>query len=302
MRGKIFLTLIIVLAFAGSFVAQWLLTRNGNELDSDKITGPERIVSMSPSVTEALFELGLGDRTVGVTTFCRYPPEAEKIDKVGGYLDPNYEAIVALKPDLVILRKEFEEAEEKLEGLGIRTLIVDHNNIDGIIESFIRIGRSCGAGTRAKQIVADLKTRMNSLREKTSGQLRPKVLICIEREMGTGSIRRVCAVGKDGFYNEMIRIAGGTCVFEETGIAFPKVSIEGILRADPDIIIDIAPNLAGLNLDEDTVLKDWQMISEVAAVKNNRLHVMTQDFMVIPGPRFIIIIEELAKIIHPELE
>ena len=124
MRGKILLTSIIIAAFLGSFVAQWYLTKRGNG-DIEMVRSSERIVSLSPSVTETLFELGLGDRVVGVTSFCKYPEEALNLPKVGAYLDPNYEAIVALTPDLVILRKEFEEAKMQLEDLGIRSLTVD---------------------------------------------------------------------------------------------------------------------------------------------------------------------------------
>ena len=300
-RWKILLTLIVILAFAGSFVAQWLLTRSRND-DLNRVVSCERIVSLSPSVTEVLFELGLGERVVGVTSFCKYPAEAEGIRKVGGYLDPNYEAIAVLRPDVVVLREEFEQAKNRLEGLGIRTVTVDHNGIEGIVESFGIIGRQCGAAARAREIAADLKARMEHIRRKTEGQPRPTVMICVERQMGSGSITGVCAAGSDGFYDELIRIAGGVCAFEETGIAFPSVSTEGILNADPDVIIDVIPDLEERNLDEGTVRKDWLGLSGVSAVRNGRVHVLTEDFMVIPGQRFVLIIEKLARIIHPEME
>jgi iron complex transport system substrate-binding protein len=249
-----------------------------------------------------LFELGLGERVVGVTSFCKYPPEAERIREVGGYLDPNYEAITALRPDVVVLRKEFGEAEKRLEGAGIRTIVVDHKDIEGIVESFGIIGRECGAVARAGEIAADLRARMELIRGRTEGGATPKVMVCVEREMGSGTISGVIAAGRDGFYDELIRIAGGVCAFRDTGIAFPSVSTEGILNADPDVIIEFVPDLEERNLDEETVRKDWQALEGVSAVRAGRVHVLTEDFMVIPGPRFVRIIEELAGIIHPEME
>jgi len=301
MRGKILLTSIIIAAFLGSFVAQWYLTKRGNG-DIEMVRSSERIVSLSPSVTETLFELGLGDRVVGVTSFCKYPEEALNLPKVGAYLDPNYEAIVALTPDLVILRKEFEEAKMQLEDLGIRSLTVDHNHIEGILDSFTAIGKQCGTEPRAREVVEDLRDRITRIQEATIGLPKPKVMVSVEREMGTGSIKGVYVAGRDGFYDKMIRTAGGVSVFEDTGIPFPNVSMESIMRADPEIIVDIVPDHEQRDLDEAAMKRDWRKLSEVAAVKNGRVYVLTQDFMVIPGPRFILVIEEFARIIHPEIE
>ena len=301
MRGKILLTSIIIAAFLGSFVAQWYLTRSSDG-DIEMVRLYDRIVSLSPSVTETLFELGLGERVVGVTSFCKYPEEALKLPKVGAYLDPNYEAIVALTPDLVILREEFEEAKMQLEDLGIRSLTVDHNSIEGILDSFTAIGKQCGAEPRAREVVEDIRDRMTKIKEAAGELPRLKVMVSVEREMDTGSIKGVYVAGRDGFYDEMIRTAGGVSAFEDTGIPFPNVSMESIMRADPDIIVDIVPNLEQRDLDEAAMKRDWQKLSEVAAVKNGRVYVLTQDFMVIPGPRFILVIEEFARTIHPEME
>ena len=304
MRGKVLLTVIIVLVFAASFVGQWLVIRSESRATENAAPFPRggRIVSTSPSVTEALFELGLGDSVVGVTTFCTYPPEAQKIDEVGGYIDINYEAIVALRPDIVVLLKQQVDAATCLGLLGIRTIAVDHTSVEGILDSFITMGTVCGAGSRGEEIAADLNGRMRIIARKTRGLSRPKVIVCVERARGAGVVSAAFVVGRDGFYERLIRIAGGECAFAESKTGFPMVDAVDILMADPDIVIEMAPRLEGTGLDRRSIRKDWEWLPEVSAVKNNQVYVFSEDFMVIPGPRFILILEELARLIHPEVE
>src|SRR5438552_2712994 len=96
---------------------------------------PQRIVSLAPSITELLFALGLGDRLVGVTTYCRYPPAALRIARIGGYLTPSYEALAAARADLAILLPEHDDVRRRVEEIGIPTLRVNHNTLQGILES-----------------------------------------------------------------------------------------------------------------------------------------------------------------------
>jgi len=143
---------------------------------------------------------------------------------------------------------------------------------------------------------------MKTVGSKTKNLPLLKVLICIEREYGQGSINGVIAVGRDGFYDEILRLSGGKCLFEETGLPFPPVSAESILRANPDIIIDMIPDIEDRGLNRDAVIRDWQALHGVNAVKNNKIYILTQDYLVIPGPRFVMIIEDFAKLIHPEAQ
>ncbi|MBR5626732.1 MAG: ABC transporter substrate-binding protein [Thermoguttaceae bacterium] len=113
---------------------------------------PQRIISTVPSITETLFALDLQNRLVGVSDFCHYPPEADKIRKVGGYFDPNLEAMLELEPDLVLILKENQDLRRRLESLGINVLTVDHSSITGILESFEQIGAVFGDDFQAKDI------------------------------------------------------------------------------------------------------------------------------------------------------
>ena len=208
-----------------------------------QVDSTQRIISLSPNVTEILFALGLGDKIVGVTRFCSYPPEAKKKMKVGGYLDPNYEAIVSLKPDVVVLLSGFESIKNSLSELGIKYLEVENKTVAEIMESIDYLGKQFSVEQQAKTILAEMRSKINRIKQKTNHSTRPKVLIVVERNLGTGAIEDVYVAGKNTFYDELINMAGGINAFEDEKIAYPIVSAEGIIHLNPDFIIDLIPQL-----------------------------------------------------------
>lgn len=259
-----------------------------------------RIVSMAPNITETLFALGLGDRVAGVTDFCKYPPEALTRPKTGGLFNPNYEAVVSLKPDLIILLPEQEETRKYLSGLGIETLTVHNRVVAEILDTITAVGNACGAQEKAAGLRKEIESRMAAIREKTAGRGRPRVLMVVERTMGAGSPGAVYVTGPETFYDELITIAGGTNAYIGHSIAYPQISGEGILKLDPEIIIDLLPVMRVRGIDEKTLRRDWNSLPGVSAVKTGRLYTMSADYTAVPGPRFILILEDLARIIHPE--
>lgn len=294
------LVMLLPLLFCFSQLAVFAAPGDGESLGSSQPV-PGRIVSLAPSITEILFLLGLADRVAGVTRYCVYPPEARKKPKVGGYYDPSYEAIVALKPDLVIVLPEHEEHRRNLERLGLATLAVDHRDIPGILASIATIGKACGRERAATATVDDLRKRTNAVREKTRGLDRKRVLVSVGRNMGSGRIEDVYITGRTGFYNNLIDLAGGVNAFDGD-IAYPMVSEEGILRINPEVIIDMVPDLEEKGLTRDSVLKEWKALKGLDAVRNGRVHVFGQDYTVVPGPRFIRVLEDMARAIHPEAD
>ncbi len=108
-------------------------------------TSPKRIISTAPSITEMLYALELGDRVVGVTTYCHYPPEVRNKPKIGTYLTPNFETTLALEPDLVVVLKEHRELGEKLRGFGLPVLDLQHNTLEDIYQSMLTLGKRTGA-------------------------------------------------------------------------------------------------------------------------------------------------------------
>lgn len=295
---------IVVLVFGSSLVARWMFYTPAEDLvvSAPPAGGYTRLVSLAPSITETLYALGLGDRVEGVTRYCDYPPEAKERPRVGGFLDPNYEAIVGLEPDLVLLLTIHAEAKNRLAALGIDTLVVDHRTLDGILASFQAIGDACGIADTARELVADLEARIHRVRAKTAGLDRPRVLVSSARELGKGRVESVYAAGKGQWYDDLIEYAGGENAFQDTLVQFPQISAEGLLRLDPDVIIELAPELASASYTAEDVRAEWDGLADMTAVKTGRIYVLDGDYVSIPGPRFVNTLEDMAKVLHPEVD
>ena len=298
---KIVFAAIIVLVFAGSYVARRQIERAEAHAPRS-LGGATRIVSMAPSITETLYALGLGDRVIGVSRFCRYPAEVNEKPRVGGYHDPNFEAIVALKPDLVVMLEGHEQNQPAFARLGLPTLTVRHTSVEGILESIASIGDASGTEDRAGEIVADIRRRLARIERKTASRPRPRVLFSIDRTLGAGGIEDVYIAGRDGHIDRIIELAGGRNAFDRGAARFPQVSGEGILNMNPEVIVDLVRGLSATKLDRRTVRADWNQLPQVEAVRTGRVYVIDDDYAYVPGPRFILLVEKLARLIHPEVD
>ena len=261
-----------------------------------------RIVSMAPSITETLYTLGLSDRLVGVTRYCTYPPEAQRLPKVGGFLDPNFEAIVALKPDLVIMLEEHEQWLPGFQKLGLRTTVVCHKYIEGIIESLRTVADVCGVDDRGRRAADDVQSRLDRVRQKTAGARRPRVMISIDRIQASGGLVDVYIAGNDRYFDKMIELAGGENVAHRALARFPIVSTEGVMRMNPEVIVDLVSGIESHDFRPEQTLADWQGLENVDAVKQHRIYAFNRDYSTVPGPRFIRFVEDLAQLLHPEIE
>ncbi|MBI2302436.1 MAG: ABC transporter substrate-binding protein, partial [Armatimonadetes bacterium] len=200
---------------------------------------PQRIVSLAPSITETLFALGLGDKVVGVTRACDYPPEAAGIAKTGAFLDPSFEAVVALRPDLVVLPSSGVEAQRELAKLHLRTLMAPQQTLAGIHQSIRLIGGACGARAAADALLSQLTRRAAAVRRAVAGRPRPRVLICVGRDTASGQLAGMSMAGAHTFYDEIIRAAGGTNACADTAATYPEFSAEGVLQTNPEVIVDL---------------------------------------------------------------
>ena len=297
---RFFLVTAIAILFVASWAARGACERKIDQKRTSS-AAPLRIVSLAPNITETLYALGLGDKLVGVSRFCTYPPEAQEKPKIGGLYDPNYEAIVRLRPDLIVMLTEHATIMEGLEKLGIHSLVVRHATIDDILDSFVRIGDGCGAAEEGRRLQQDIQKRLETLEKKNASKKRPRVLVCVERTTGTGQLADIYIVGNDGFLNRIIAAAGGVNAYDGN-VAFPIVSMENVMKMNPDVIVDLVGGLTGNRFQSENDLSDWKEVAEVAAVKNGRIFSFDQHYATVPGPRFIQIVEDLARILHPETE
>lgn len=260
-----------------------------------------RIVSMAPSITETLFALGCGDRVVAVTDFCEYPPEVRNLPRVGGYVNPNLEAVLRLRPDLVVAPAGAEDLPAKLKAMGLPVLTVDHRSIEGVFDSLSILGKALGVERRAEELRATWRKRLDTIAQRCRGQPRPRVLVVVDRPLETGRLQNLCAAGSDGFLNRLVELAGGENVIGDSAVAFPIISAETVLRLNPDVIIEIQAGREISSERHSEWLAAWQEVKEVSAVQNGRVYLLGKDVPVVPGPRMLDLAESLGRCIHPEL-
>ena len=259
-----------------------------------------RIVSVAPSLTETLFAVGAGDQVAGVTRFCIYPKEAKLKPKIGGYMDPNSEMILALKPDIVLLLHENGGHLENLRRLGLNVKLIDQRTVQAILNSIREIGALTGKEETAQNLEETIRKRMDRLKSKTAGEKPPRVLLAVSHEAALTPPKRVFVPQRRSFFGEMIEMAGGKNVCERNGSHFEMLSQEGMIQLDPDVILDFIPGLRESGISREEMIKQWAKIPGLRASRNGRVHIFDQLHAVVPGPRFIEILEEMSKKIHPE--
>jgi iron complex transport system substrate-binding protein len=253
---------------------------------------PTRLVSLAPSITETLYAIGLGDRVVGVTEFCDYPPEARDKPRVG-YSHPNLETIVALQPDLVLAPRDFIRPDVlgKLEQLKIPTFVVEAKTVEDIASQIQTIGRMLGRSPSADSVAMELRGRLAALKRRTETLVRPRVLYVLNSQP-------LITVGPGSFIHQLIEMAGGANVAARAASPYPRLSIEAVLKEDPQVIIFPVGASEGIPRGEQELWRRWNTMT---AVKTNSFHHIASDLLNRPGPRIVLGLEKLAEIIHPEV-
>ena len=268
----------------------------------DPPTSPQRIVSLAPSLTETLFALGVGDRVVGVTRYCAYPPAVESVHVVGGHLDPNFEAIVALEPDLVVALPSSHEHTLRRESLGLHVVGIDQRAGASIVESVVALGEACGAAERGRDLQEDIERRLARIEERVAAAHRPRTVVVIGHQGEGTAVRAVWAAGRESFYDEVVRLAGGINTVESGPVRYPELGREGLAAIDPDVVLDLVAGLEDRSLDLDAMQLAWSKLTELRAAREGRVHVLVGDHMVVPGPRLPEMVEEMARALHPDLD
>jgi len=265
--------------------------------------GYQRVISFLPSVTETLYALGVEDKIVGVTRYCKFPPQAQQKPNIGGLMDISYETIYNLEPDLLILSTTADEQWTILNKMGFNLLEVETRSVGGILESIMIIGQALGQEKEAEALTAAVKERIEYVNEKTKNLSRPKVLITYLRPYDEGGIRDVYIAGNNTYFNDLLEMAGGENAYQGPGlITSPIISVEGILDMDPDVIVEVTSRLNESFLSPEELLDDWDAVPQLKAYKNNRIYVLDQPYVGIPGPRLGQTLEDMARVVHPEAD
>jgi iron complex transport system substrate-binding protein len=267
----------------------------GREVTINKL--PQRIISLAPSITEILFALGLDDRIVGVTDYCDYPEAAKAKPRVASYTTPNTEKLVSLQPDLVLAESIHEKTVlPVLEKLGLTVLVSSATSIDAVLHDINLTGQISGKSKIAAQLVEKMSSRIKAVSIKTEGltpENRPRVLYVVWHQP-------IWTMGSKTFIDELIKTAGGINIFSNDFEKSRVVSLESIIAKNPQVII-----VSGMATTGDQIyngIKNEERLKSVDAMVNNRIYKISDSNLIErPGPRIVDGLDELAKLIHPEI-
>lgn len=256
----------------------------------------QRVVSLAPNLTEILFAIGAGDQVVGVTTFCNHPPEAATRTQVGGFTSDTIaiEQVVALEPDLVLSTGGFQlETIEALDALGIPVLALDPNTLEGVVGAIGAIGWATGHGDEAIALVEQMTARIDAVKAAVAD------IPADERLTVYWQIwdEPLMAAGPRSFPGELITLAGGVNIFEDTDDFYPTVAAEEVVTRNPQVIM--GPDMAGPALTIETLQQrpGWGALD---AVQHGRIHVIADDTVSRAGPRLVDALEAIATALYPE--
>lgn len=255
---------------------------------------PMKIVSLAPNNTEVLFALGLGDKVVGVTSYCDYPEEAKTKEVVGDFQGNNLEKIIELEPDLVLIYGSGNEEENNvLNDAGIKVLGFMPETIESVMKDIETVGKAAGKSKEAAEIIQAMNNKKEEIINKVKGQEEVKVFYEIWHDP-------LMAAGKGSFMDELIALAGGKNIAEDAEGAYPQYDLEQLVERDPEIY------LAAQDMPDKTVesIKARPGFDSISAIKNDRVYVFEgneANLVSRPGPRIIETLEVIAKAIHPEL-
>lgn len=294
---KVLLIVIVAAVFA---VCGHMLARGKGDGVSPESRAASRIISLSPSLTEALFTLGLGDNVVGVTRYCEFPAAVREKQTIGGYSDHSYELIMNLKPDMVFAMQEQTKSIEQLQKLGVPVVVLSMHDVEGVLESLLQMGSMTGKEARAAELVAAIRERMAYLRELTRELEPTKTLLCVGRNMGGSSVRDVHAAGPDTYIGMLLGYVGGVNVYAGA-VAYPSLTTEAVIRFNPAVIMEMVPEVEKGVITEAEVVEQWQGLDHIEAVRNQDIHVLTGSYTTVPGVRMVLLMEDMLQILHPEL-
>lgn len=245
-------------------------------------------MTLSPSATEVVAALGATSLLVGVDDYSKFPPEVEKLPKVGSFLTPNLEAIVALKPTLVIVDDVHKPAAGALRDAGLTAIECPIHALPDVKKALADVGAKIGKVDEAKRVSEAIEAALDRAAAKRPAK-RPRVLLILDRE--ANGLGNLVAAGPGSWLDELLAVVGGENVLSASGVRYPKLSLEEVVRNKPEIILDAS-------FAARTSTKEWTSV-DVPAVKDGKVLVLSEDFILAPSPRVGQALDAVAKAIAP---
>ena len=291
---------IVGLAIIGLTARQARPIDNTAEL-SNSPTGLKRVVALAPNAAEIICGLGACDRLVGVSSFCTHPAEIGRLPRIGGLRDPDLELLVALKPDLLILRGR-GAASQPLRDLAreqnIRIYDDDVETLGDLYKTIGDLGTLLDRKQQARTMVRDIRDELAAIRSSVADRPRVRALFTLRSPT---RLSNVFAAGTGTFIDELIAVAGGENVCGESAVRYPQISLEEIVARDPEVIIESMPAERFDKRRRAELLAQWQALGRISAVENERVHFVTEEYLTIPSQRVVLAARKLLSLIHPEI-
>jgi iron complex transport system substrate-binding protein len=257
---------------------------------------PQRIISIAPANTEILFALGLGDKIVGVTDYCNYPPEALAKEKVGGFSTPNIEKIIDLDPDVIFAAPKHEaEVITQLEDLGLKVIALTPATIDETYDAIVLVGSVMGVQEAASSLIENMKSEIStvtSLVANLSDEEKPNVFYIVWHDP-------LMTAGGDTLAGQLIELAGGKNIFDNLS-DYVTVSIESVLDGEPEVIIAGTSMGSGADAPFEWAQEESRL-QETEALNEGKVFSINTDLVGRFGPRIVDALYEMLRLIHPEL-
>lgn len=285
-----------VLALVGAFVCLAFISAPGAFAPSHSRTLGPRIVSLVPAVTEMLFAMGAGPDVVGVSSYDRFPPEVLSKPKVGALVDPDFERILSLRPELVIVYGSQIDLIGRLERARVPMFRYEHAGLPDITTTIRALGARVGRGADARALADRIERDLADIRRRVEGKRRPKTVLIFGRE--EGALRGIFASGGIGFMHDMLEAAGGEDIFADVKRQSVQATVEVLLARAPEVIIEVH---AGEAWTADRIAREtavWRGLPSLPAARSGRLHILVDDRLSMPGPRVADAVRILADVLH----
>jgi iron complex transport system substrate-binding protein len=258
---------------------------------------PQRIVSLSPAMTELLFGIGAFDRVVGVSDYCTYPPEVGKLPIVGSWHHPSLEKITLLHPDLVIIDSgQTPFVADRFQELGLRVVMVPDRSIRDVYAAIATLGHVTGREQQAAGLAATVRSELEHVSRTTASRPRPSVVLVVDRVPGT--LRNLNTATRRSFLGALVDIAGGRLVAPALNRDYGPLNKEDLSALDPDVILDFVHG-ANSRVTGDP-LDAWREMRELKAVRTRRVYEVNEDFVPHASQRIIETAQLFARFLHPE--
>ncbi len=270
-----------------------LLTCTNDKKGSQQVE--TRIISLAPHVTEIIYALQAQDQLVAVSDFCRFPAEAIQKEKVGGLLNPNIEKIIILEPTHLFGVPSHQKLDQDLHRFGLHIIMTPNEKVSDVLRSIKKIGDEIGREEQATRLTGNITQTLDSLRIHHAGNHSTTAVLIIGREKGT--LRNITVAGKNTYLDEIWKLVGGENSYSDLPTRYGTINLESIMLRNPEVIIEF--DLERIReVIRSKVTAEWELLSEVEAIKNGNIFVAGGDHTLIPGPRIGLLAKDFAEVIH----